>query len=105
MNNNRVPQWACTTAKTCSICYNEIPSEESPTYGVLTLCEHVFCYGCISTWKKYCNLQCSGVRCPMCRRISSFIVRCKYFPKDTQTKLIFVKHVYLAVIKYLSTDD
>ncbi|XP_049826822.1 uncharacterized protein LOC126266579 [Aethina tumida] len=90
MATNNVPSWASADPDTCSICYNEIPSENCPTYGVLTDCDHIFCYDCITTWKKYCKLPKNRVRCPMCRRISSFIVRSEHFPKDQTSKLIFV---------------
>lgn len=62
MDNNNIPDWACTNTNTCSICYNDIPSENCPTYGVLTDCDHIFCYDCITTWKNYCNVSNNRVR-------------------------------------------
>ncbi|XP_049826820.1 E3 ubiquitin-protein ligase makorin-2-like isoform X1 [Aethina tumida] len=90
MATNNVPSGENANPDTCSICYNEIPSENCPSYGVLTDCDHIFCYGCITTWKNYCNVPNNCVSCPMCRTISTFIFRSEYFPKDRLTKYMFL---------------
>ncbi|CAG8585196.1 5635_t:CDS:2 [Diversispora eburnea] len=42
----------------CPICLN------SPNDTVTTLCGHVYCHSCISTWIRACG---EGATCPLCR--------------------------------------
>jgi hypothetical protein len=57
----------------CGICYEVVKGR----FGLLTGCDHVFCIGCIRSWRKKGteNQGADAVRvCPICRAPSWFIV-------------------------------
>lgn len=80
---------------TCSICY-----ETPATYGILTECDHIFCFDCINSWRTaeetmdddpLWRQESKGHTqlCPMCRSFSPFVISAPVFPThDKKQRLI-----------------
>jgi len=74
---------------TCGICLEDSP--ECGQYGLLSDCNHVFCYNCIMEWRKNGH---SGVFdrrcCPTCRTHSRRVIPCTVFPPNPDAKEVIV---------------
>ena len=57
---------------TCGICFEQVS-----TFGLLENCDHVFCFSCVSTWRKRGEEQSRS--CPLCRQASLILVPSKTF--------------------------
>ena len=74
--------------KECSICLEKINGGKKAKFGLLSECSHVFCYLCITKWRKTYRRDLSK-RCPVCRRPSDIVVPSKqYLIGDKKTKRI-----------------
>ncbi|KAJ2995846.1 hypothetical protein HDV02_000363 [Globomyces sp. JEL0801] len=83
----------------CPICLANIK-----TYGLLNLCDHLFCLKCILDWSDFTNTQTGGVSCPMCRTISKYIAvsKCPLTGKPKK-EYLSQKLVEVLTTKFLST--
>jgi len=58
----------------CGICLDKITSR-----GIINVCEHLFCFDCISKWSKLANT------CPMCKRRFTRLTRQELYETTTST--------------------
>ncbi|KAL3779327.1 hypothetical protein ACHAW5_007360 [Stephanodiscus triporus] len=69
-------------ARVCGICL-----EPPRSYGVLSCCDHSFCYPCLMEWRKEGSSDVSSRRvCPTCRRSSDYVVPSSYLPTSVDEK-------------------
>jgi len=73
----------------CGICYEKIPLT-GKTLGLLANCNHVFCYNCIKKWRSTVLNLSSVKSCPLCRKISFYIIPSTIFPKNEEEKNLIV---------------
>jgi hypothetical protein len=73
----------------CGICYEKIPST-GRTLGLLANCNHVFCYNCIKKWRSTVLNLSSVKSCPLCRKISFYIIPSSVFPKNEEEKNLII---------------
>jgi len=73
----------------CGICYEKIPST-GRTLGLLANCNHVFCYNCIKKWRSTVLNLSSVKSCPLCRKISFYIIPSSIFPKNEEEKNLII---------------
>jgi len=73
----------------CGICYEKI-SSTGKTLGLLANCNHVFCYNCIKKWRSTVLNLSSVKSCPLCRKISFYIIPSSIFPKNEEEKGLIV---------------
>jgi len=80
-SSSREPNESAIEAKNleCGICFEIVAPPKS--FGLLMGCEHVFCFGCISTWRKTHSLDNETTirSCPVCRKESDCIVPSREF--------------------------
>lgn len=70
----------------CGICRENIVDKGSK-FGLLTGCKHSFCLQCIREWRGVLNQSKEVVRsCPICRKVTWFIVPCDRFVVDEKRK-------------------
>lgn len=64
----------CSRARElCSICLNEISTAER--VGLLTTCDHAFCYCCICDWRRSGHATWRKKKgCPICCKVSFYVV-------------------------------
>jgi len=74
----------------CGICYEKISSTGDKTLGLLANCNHVFCYNCIKKWRSTVLNLSSVKSCPLCRKISFYIIPSSIFPKNEDEKNLIV---------------
>jgi len=56
-------------------------------FGLLSGCEHVFCWACLMKWRKEGTEEADNRRCcPTCRELSDFVVPSHFFPKTEHDK-------------------
>mmetsp|Transcript_37793 Transcript_37793/g.47695 ORF Transcript_37793/g.47695 Transcript_37793/m.47695 type:complete len:309 (+) Transcript_37793:257-1183(+) len=71
--------------QTCGVCFENIPAQ-GKRYGLLTACDHVFCYECVREWRQRGGAG-TGRRaeatlrraCPSCRRLSEYVLPSRDF--------------------------
>jgi len=73
----------------CGICYEKIPST-GRTLGLLANCNHVFCYNCIKKWRSTVLNLSSVKSCPLCRKISFYIIPSSIYPKNEEEKNLII---------------
>jgi len=73
----------------CGICYEKI-SSTGKTLGLLANCNHVFCYNCIKKWRSTVLNLSSVKSCPLCRKISFYIIPSSIFPKNEEEKNLII---------------
>lgn len=72
---------------TCGICFDAVTTTPGRRFGLLTGCAHAFCLDCIRQWRGRIDLPKETVRnCPLCRRVSYFIIPCDRFVTDPARK-------------------
>jgi Ring finger domain/CCCH-type zinc finger/RNA-binding, Nab2-type zinc finger len=75
---------------TCGICLEDNPKRQ---FGLLSCCNHAFCFECLMEWRKEGSREVSGRRsCPTCRKHSDYVIPSKFFPKDEQDKQEIVQN-------------
>ncbi|RYG54592.1 hypothetical protein EON66_06935 [archaeon] len=78
-----------STDVTCSICLERVMDESGRRFGLLTGCSHAFCLDCIRTWRARIDMPPETVRaCPICRKLSFFIVPCDRYVTDAGRKAV-----------------
>lgn len=73
----------------CGICYEKV-SFPGKTFGLLANCNHVFCYNCIKKWRSTILNLSSVKSCPLCRKISFYVIPSSIFPKNEEEKNLIV---------------
>jgi len=69
---------------TCGICLEDSPQCQ---YGLLSCCNHAFCYDCLMQWRKNGTSGMSDRRsCPTCRKPSDYVIPSIIFPKNERVK-------------------
>ena len=59
---------------TCGICLDQVQSQ-GHKFGLLSCCDHVFCFECLMEWRKEGSKEADDRRCcPTCRKHSDFVV-------------------------------
>ncbi|KAL3810232.1 hypothetical protein ACHAXA_003029 [Cyclostephanos tholiformis] len=68
--------------RVCGICL-----EPPRSYGILSCCDHAFCYSCLMEWRKEGSSDVTSRRvCPTCRMSSDYVVPSPYMPADSDEK-------------------
>ena len=71
----------------CGICKEGV-LERGHQFGLLTGCNHAFCVQCIREWRGVLHQKKEATRaCPMCRKMTWFIVPCDRLVTDPTRKL------------------
>lgn len=69
-------------ANECGICFDECVK-----YGVLSGCNHIFCFSCIMEWRVEGSDEVNSRRvCPTCRKESDYVVQSRILPKSDEEK-------------------
>ena len=78
---------------TCSICFEVVFSKDDPglrLFGILSKCDHSFCFSCIATWRK------EHLTCPFCRESSEKMIQSNVFVdsrhSSSEKEALFVRH-------------
>lgn len=60
---------------TCGICLDDVRSQQGRQFGLLSCCNHVFCYSCVMSWRTEGSKEAQNRRvCPTCRKQSDYVV-------------------------------
>jgi E3 ubiquitin-protein ligase makorin len=66
----------------CGICL-----EPPRSFGILSCCNHAFCYSCLMEWRKEGSSDVASRRvCPTCRMSSDYVVPSPYMPSNSDEK-------------------
>jgi len=72
----------------CGICYESVLGR-GHRFGILTGCDHAFCLSCIRSWRGSKGKPDVIRTCPLCRKVSFFVVPSKTFCEGSEkTELI-----------------
>ncbi|ORX55993.1 hypothetical protein BCR36DRAFT_175329 [Piromyces finnis] len=82
----------------CGICYNKIPFTDN-IFGLLANCNHIFCYNCIKKWRSTSLNSLAAKSCPLCRKISFYIIPSSIFPKNEEEKNLIISEYRKSRIK------
>jgi hypothetical protein len=84
---------AASRGKACGICLEKVLKKAGETherrFGILPNCKHVFCVGCIRTWREQTVsvVNRDNVKaCPECRTPSDYVIPSKYWVEDQDEK-------------------
>jgi hypothetical protein len=82
---------------TCSICLQSVLAE-GRRFGLLPLCNHLYCLDCILAWRHRSSVSReSARRCPMCRIASFFVIPSnRFFTGDSKRKRVQEYLAFLA---------
>ncbi len=82
----------------CGICLEEFTNHDTNKnkrnrrFGLLSCCNHAFCFDCLMEWRKEGSQDASDRRsCPTCRKHSDYVVPSPTFPSSTEQKESFVQ--------------
>lgn len=87
-----------TTIITCGICLDDLQGGESTNsnrnktknkkqFGLLSCCDHAFCFDCLMEWRKEGTQEAKDRRsCPTCRKHSDYVVPSRIFPSSKLQK-------------------
>ena len=68
--------------RVCGICL-----EPPRSFGILSCCDHAFCYSCLMEWRKEGSSDVASRRvCPTCRKSSDYVVPSNYMPANETEK-------------------
>eukprot|EP01016_Furgasonia_blochmanni_P033900 TRINITY_DN3598_c0_g1_i2.p1 TRINITY_DN3598_c0_g1~~TRINITY_DN3598_c0_g1_i2.p1 ORF type:complete len:254 (+),score=46.42 TRINITY_DN3598_c0_g1_i2:65-826(+) len=86
-----------SNAEECVICQEDMEKSQK-YYGLLTNCQHVFCYNCILKWRaeedeEGCEER--RRRCPVCRTYSPDVIPSLRFYRDLSDKEFYIKNYYI----------
>ena len=74
---------------TCGICLDDCPHRQ---FGLLSCCNHAFCYDCLMEWRKEGASEVRDRRsCPTCRKHSDYVIPSPVFPTNEVTKAAIVQ--------------
>jgi len=60
---------------TCGICLEDVRTQPGRQFGLLSCCNHVFCYSCVMNWRTEGSQEAQNRKvCPMCRKPSDYVV-------------------------------
>ena len=60
---------------TCGICLEDVRSQQGRQFGLLSCCNHVFCYSCVMNWRTEGSKEAQNRKvCPACRKQSDYVV-------------------------------
>jgi hypothetical protein len=73
----------------CPICYDENKC------SVMTMCNHQFCYLCLSSWLNYNDENNIDIhdKCPMCNQIININTVCEIYPNESKEYVLFTKKI------------
>lgn len=75
---------------TCGICLEDDPQRRR--YGLLSCCNHAFCFDCLMEWRKEGTAEASDRRsCPTCRKHSDYVIPSTHFPRSEAAKQAIVQ--------------
>lgn len=74
--------------KECGICLDEIKPKKSMKFGLLSSCNHLFCFECLKKWKE---VKLDLVECPECRVFSELVMPNKRFLTGTKKNALIQK--------------
>jgi len=70
----------------CSICFEVVKSKKQK-FGLLSCCDHVYCFQCLMQWRNEGFGECTSRRvCPTCRKKSDYVVPSSVLPANDQEK-------------------
>lgn len=70
----------------CGICLENIQSLKR-NFGVLSCCNHTFCFCCLMEWRKEGSSEVTSRRvCPTCRKSSDYVVPSLFMPENDEEK-------------------
>uniref|UniRef100_UPI00358FD803 probable E3 ubiquitin-protein ligase makorin-1 isoform X2 n=1 Tax=Myxine glutinosa TaxID=7769 RepID=UPI00358FD803 len=80
----------CSNEVVCGICM-EIVYEKARTaerrFGILSICNHVYCLSCIRKWRRTKQLESKVIKaCPECRVTSDFVIPSEYWFDSKEEK-------------------
>jgi CCCH-type zinc finger/Ring finger domain/Zinc finger C-x8-C-x5-C-x3-H type (and similar)/RNA-binding, Nab2-type zinc finger len=74
---------------TCGICLEDCPQRQ---FGLLSCCNHAFCYDCLMEWRKEGTSEALDRRsCPTCRNHSDYVIPSPVFPTNEGMKQAIVQ--------------
>ena len=73
----------------CAICLED-PTEKNQKYGLLSSCDHVFCFPCLMEWRTEGAVETKKC-CPACRKHSDYVVPSEIYASDPNEKNRIVK--------------
>mmetsp|Transcript_3805 Transcript_3805/g.7300 ORF Transcript_3805/g.7300 Transcript_3805/m.7300 type:complete len:284 (-) Transcript_3805:257-1108(-) len=60
---------------TCGICLEDVRTQPGRQFGLLSCCNHVFCYSCVMNWRTEGSQEAQDRKvCPTCRKPSDYVV-------------------------------
>ncbi|KAL7548928.1 hypothetical protein ACHAWF_012196 [Thalassiosira exigua] len=70
----------------CGICLESVRSL-GRSFGVLSCCDHVYCFECLMEWRTEGSSEVTSRRfCPTCRKASDYVVPSAYMPANEEEK-------------------
>ena len=70
----------------CGICLENVVASNRK-FGVLSCCNHTFCFNCLMEWRTEGSSEVTSRRvCPTCRKSSDYVVPSPYMPTNEQEK-------------------
>lgn len=70
----------------CGICLENVQAARRK-FGVLSCCDHVFCFTCLMEWRTEGSREVTSRRvCPACRKSSDYVVPSPFHPRDEDEK-------------------
>ena len=80
-----------STTEVCGICLEPASQKNNSKFGLLSGCNHVFCFDCLMEWRKQGSEEAKDRRsCPTCRIRSDYVVPSKQFPSCDEEKQAIV---------------
>lgn len=91
---------------TCGICLENVDNTPKKLFGLLSCCNHIFCFSCLMEWRSskssaaasasyYVDVGISSSSrrvCPTCREPSNFVIPSNIFPKTSHQKINIIQN-------------
>eukprot|EP00123_Amoebidium_parasiticum_P009999 comp19830_c0_seq1/m.23862 comp19830_c0_seq1/g.23862 ORF comp19830_c0_seq1/g.23862 comp19830_c0_seq1/m.23862 type:complete len:278 (-) comp19830_c0_seq1:96-929(-) len=77
----------------CAVCLDVVTAKSTPAqrrFGILENCEHVFCLGCIRTWRTEAVANSLVRCCPLCRQPSHYVTPSTVWPATAEEKAAII---------------
>ena len=76
----------------CGICFDDMNARKLKRFGLLSSCDHVFCFDCLKNWRETRFLNDRMVKCcPQCRKHSDLMVSSRRFLTGREKNQLFQK--------------
>merc|ERR1712086_1219817 len=70
----------------CGICLENVQTMKR-NFGVLSCCNHTFCFSCLMEWRTEGSKEVTSLRvCPTCRKASDYVVPSPTMPSNNEEK-------------------